>query len=406
MRDLTASRFLYIPPEIREQIYGYILHPDANRLYNTKDCTDYYSYKNALVLFRLNRQIYVEARKVFRDLNTFILVETPWPEAQNHVAQEGHVPLIAKGERASRFSGHRMTVSIDAQEQPMLNGDENRFLLLLPDLEKFTTMWFYSNLSHPGLNPQLRLDLSLRDPFTPDWEEKRMQKALQRQLLLPFGMIKNIRSVTVTGDPKPLPSVEAELREVQAIPLKTPEQCLRETIQLKLDGNSALGKGNFRQALELYDKAWLAMHVVIIGRMRHIHGDAFFGRELREEPFIGKNGQQERLILRVQLVANTCQVYLKLEDYEQCAFWGMRSISMLRLAMGVDEGRDIPAEDEAVLGFPAANEMGKIYYRTAVAKKALDDKAEARKLLRVAVIYLPRDEGVKREVAACALRLG
>ncbi|KAK5128068.1 hypothetical protein LTR85_005185 [Meristemomyces frigidus] len=406
MRDPNPSHFLSVPPEIREQIYALILHPDANRLHHEVASTDYYDYKDALVLFKLNRQIYLESRKVFRNLNTFVKIETPWPEAQTHVAREGHVPMIATGERAARFSGHRMTVSIDAAEDPMMHGDENVFLLLLPDLDKFTTMWFYSNLSHPGLNPQLRLDLSLRDPFTPDYEEKRMQKALQRQLILPFGMIKNIRSVAVTGDPKPLPSVEAELREIQAVPLKTPEQCLREAIQFKLEGNGELVNGKPRKALDLYDKSWLAMHVVIKGDKRHIHGDAFFGRDLREEPFIGKNGQSERLILRVQLVANTCQAYLKLENYKQCIFWGERSIRMLRQAMGVDDGHDIPPEDEVVLGFPAANEMGKIYYRTAVAKKMTDDKAEARKLLRVASIYLPRDEFVRREVAACALRLG
>lgn len=50
--------------------------------------------------------------------------------------------------------------------------------------------------------------------------------------------------------------------------------------------------------------------------------------------------------------------------------------------------------------------VGKIYYRTGVAFKELDDKARARKLLRVAAVYLPRDEHVKRELAACALRLG
>ena len=50
--------------------------------------------------------------------------------------------------------------------------------------------------------------------------------------------------------------------------------------------------------------------------------------------------------------------------------------------------------------------MGKIYYRTAVAYKELGDKDKARKLLRVATIYLPHDNSVKKELAACALRLG
>ncbi|KAK5130123.1 hypothetical protein LTR08_002463 [Meristemomyces frigidus] len=404
MAEPTESRLLSIPAEIREHIYSFILSPDANRLYHEDEYTSYH-YEDALVLFKLNRQIYVEARKIFRDLNILVRVQTPWPEAQHHVAMEGHVPIIAP-EKALGFTGHSMTVSIDAPEVVMQSGDEQCFLLLLEDLEKFTKMWFYSNLSHPGLNPQLRLVLSLRDPFRPEYEEKRMQKWLQLQLVLPFAMVKNLRSVTINGDPKPLPSVETELRRLQAIPLKTPEQCLQETIKLKLDGNAQLVGGNPREALALYREAWLAMHVVVKGHKRHIHGDAFFSKELREKPFTGRSGQSERLILRIQLVANTCQAYLKLQEYGECEYWGMRSINMVRDSIVALDASALPPEDEAMLGLPAANEMGKIYYRTALAKKAMDEKAEARKLLRVAAIYLPRDENVKKELAACAFRLG
>ncbi|KAI7278156.1 hypothetical protein KC345_g6114 [Hortaea werneckii] len=397
------ASLMTIPPELREQIYALILHPGANRQYHEDEYTSY-SYQDAVQLFLVNRQVYHESRKIFQELNTFIRVETPWPEAQFHVAREGHVPLIAPGGRAARFEGHSMTVSIDAPEVPMEAGDEQRFLILLEDLDKFCTMWFYSSLSHEALNPQLRLDLALRDPRP--HEEKHLQKSLQRRLLLPFAQVKNLRSMVVTGDPKPDASVEAELRELQKEPHKRPEQCLREAIQYKAEGNAQLTAGHPQEALEIYRQAWLAMHVVIKGRRRHIHADHYFGREMREEPFTGKNGQSERLILRVQLVANTCLAYIKLEQWAECAFWGMRSIGMIREAMGADDRYDIPPEDEAVLGFPAANQMGKIHYRTALAKKAMEDKTGARKLLRVAAIYLPRDESVKQELAACALRLG
>ena len=396
---------LTLPAEIREHIYSFILSPAANRRYHPDEYTSY-SYEDALVLFKLNRQIYFESHKVFRDLNTFVRIQTPWPEAQHHVASEGHVPLIAV-EKASAFRGYSMTVTIDAPEVVMQEGDEQCFLLLLEDLDKFTTMWFYSNLSHPGLNPQLRLVLSLRDPFRPDYEEKKMLKWLQQKLILPFGMVKDLRSVVVNGDPKPLPSVEAELRRLQAVPLRTVEECLRETIKLKLEGNAQLVTGNPREALALYKEAWRAMHIVIKGHKRHIHGDAFFSRELREKPFVGQNGQSERLILRIQLVANTCLAYLKLEEYEECEFWGMRTVQMARDSIMAPDADDISPEVEAVLvGRPHGDGMGQIYYRTALAKKAMDDKSGARRLLRVAAIYLPRDENVRKEIAACALRLG
>ena len=92
---------------------------------------------------------------------------------------------------------------------------------------------------------------------------------------------------------------------------------------------------------------------------------------------------------------------------QEARFWGLRTINNIRQAIGLPEGEEAQnPEDEAMPNFLAANEMGKIYYRTALAEKALDNKSEARKLLKVARIYLPADQNVQKEIAACALRLG
>ena len=358
MTEGKKPQLLTLPPEIREHIYRLIFHPDANRLYEPDEYTDY-DYSAGLVLSRINQQIYYESRKVFRDLNVFVRIETPWPEAQDHVAFEGHVPVLVKDERATKFTGHSLSVIIDAPQNVTDETRTKHFVILRDDLEKFAKTWFYANLSHPGLNRYLRLTLQLRDPYTPSWEEKRMPKALQRQLILPFGMVRDLNEVVLTGDPKPFASIEAELREAMKVPHKSAEHCLREATRLKVEGNDELTKGNYATALRLYTEAWEALHVVVKGRKRHIHADAFYSRELLEDPFKGKNGQSERLILRVQLVANTTQVYLKMEDWEEASFWGMRSINMLREAMGADERHEIPAEDEAVLGFPGCGPDGK-----------------------------------------------
>lgn len=399
------SHLLSLPPEIREQIYRLILDPAANKFAHPNEYY-HYNYEAALPLFRINRQIYYEARKIFRDLNRFVRVETPWPQAADHVALEGHVPIVISGPKAQQFQGHVMNVAISAPEYPEMGDYKERFHILAEDVEKFAKVWSYGGLSHPGMNPHLRLDLQLRDPYTPEYEEKRMSKQLQQQLLFPFGGVKDLAEFNITGDSKPLASIVTEVRELQKQPYPSPEHCLRETIRHKDEGNAALKAGNYCEAISLYHQAWEAMHIIIKGRKRHIHGDAFFARELREEPFIGKSAQRERLILRVTLVANTCLVYLKLEDYEECLFWGMRTINMLRDAMGVEEDTVLSAEDEAVLQFPAAAQMGKIYYRCALAHKYMDDKSEARRLLRVAREYLPHDKAVAEEIAACALRIG
>lgn len=316
------------------------------------------------------------------------------------------MPIIVSGEGAVGFKDHSLNVGIDAPGHGSVDWETQCFIILLEDLDKFTQMWYYADLTHPGLNEHLRLKLQLRDPYAVEWEEKRMPRALQQRLLLPFGKVKGLYG-TVFADVdkgvKPFTKIEKEMREVQARPHESPEHCLREATRFKFEGNTELKEGRYEAALEKYKQSWTAMHVVVKGRQRFIHADHFFGREMREEPYCGKNGQSERLLLRVQLVANTCQVYLKQEEWELCRHWGMRSISMLREAMGVDETMTLSPEAEAVTSFPAAAEMGKIYYRTAVAWKMLDEKSEARRLLRVAKIYLPNDKSVDREIAAVAL---
>jgi hypothetical protein len=52
--------------------------------------------------------------------------------------------------------------------------------------------------------------------------------------------------------------------------------------------------------------------------------------------------------------------------------------------------------------------MGKIYFRTALALKALDEKSEARKLARVAMVYLPGagdQKALQQLLRDCMLRI-
>lgn len=399
MSDAHESRLLALPPEIREDIYRCILHPAANRVPGEDDVYDY-NYSDALVLFKMNRQIYWEARKIFRDLNVFIRIETPWAEAADHVAFEGHIPILTKGFRAKQFTGHSLNASIEGPHVD--DGDHESFIILLEDLEKFTKTWLMADLSNPGLNSHLGLRLSLRDPHAPDWEEKRMPKARQRALLLPFGAVKDLGQLNMAGsDPRVLPSVEQELRAAMAVAPASPEHCLSECERFKDEGNKALtGAGGPEEALRLYHRAWAAMHIDVRGRQRHVHAEAYFAHTLQDEPWRGKDGQTERLRLRVQLVSNTCFAYMKLGQWSDVKFWGMRTIQQIRMsALGMMEA-PARAEDEAVPELPAAAALGRIYYRTGVAAKELGDKQEARKLFLVAAIYLPQDKSVREEIEA------
>ena len=83
----------------------------------------------------------------------------------------------------------------------------------------------------------------------------------------------------------------------------------------------------------------------------------------------------------------------------------MRTINTLRAAVGVaeDEGADRP-EDELIFNF-MSTDAGKIYFRTAMAWKAMGERSESRKLLKVAALYLPTDRRVREELVASAPRI-
>ncbi|KAI1298785.1 hypothetical protein F5Y03DRAFT_367018 [Xylaria venustula] len=403
--DQDATKGLFrLPPEIRDQIYTELLHPENNRKL-LDDGYSEYDYRAALVLFRLSRDIYHEARDVFRALNVFVRIETPWPEAEQHVSHIGHVPILMRGPRAARFKGHTLHATIETPAAGEPEHGTFHFVVLADDIVGFTRAWFYWNLSHPGLNQWLTLRLVLRDPYAADWDEPHVRRDVQRRLLLPFGDVKGLHEFSATGDPKPLPKIVAELRALQAEEPQSPEKCLAEGIRLKNEGNNLLRKGDYAGALAVYNRAWEAIHIVVQGRQRHVHAEAFFARDLVDEPFAGKNGQLERMALRLQLVANTCQVYLKLCDWQELQFWGMRTIQLMRQATGANE-RHISPEDEALPSFPGAAQVGKIYYRTALAYIGLGDRDEAMRLLRVAQVYLPADKIVKETLASLALKIG
>ena len=76
--------------------------------------------------------------------------------------------------------------------------------------------------------------------------------------------------------------------------------------------------------------------------------------------------------------------------------------------MGLDPDEDRDPQAEAIPGFLAATEMGKIYFRTALAYKAIDEKSEARRLTRVAMVYLPApgdQKALTQLLRDCMLRI-
>ncbi|KAK7518038.1 uncharacterized protein IWZ02DRAFT_308128 [Phyllosticta citriasiana] len=397
MSTSSPSHLLNLPAEIREEIFSHVLSPSAARI-ELPD--DYVKYRFHLGLFRVNRQVYREARHVFYRLNTFVRIETPWPEAKQHITEEGRVPLVVCGDEAEVFEHAHLWVDIEPFQYSYPLDKSCNMVLLLDDLAAFCKIWYYSDLTHPGLNMHLRLTLRLRNPHKIDDQDSKLPKSLQQKLLEPFGCIKSLNDTQIFGQYDE--SVFHALCAAQAIPNESPEECLEKATRLKDAGNVALKKNEPREAIRLYEEAFLAIHIVCCGRRRSIWGNAHFETILGSGQYESQHGQLVRLILRVKLVANIMQAYIKLENWEEVKFWGMRSIQLMRESMGIDPHDE---DDEPMLGFAAANEMGKIYYRTGLACKYMENTEQARKLFRVAARYLPRDPLVARDLASVALRI-
>ncbi|KAI4140044.1 MAG: hypothetical protein L6R39_005982 [Caloplaca ligustica] len=389
--------FLALPAEIREHIYHAILSTDnARRPPNNDD--EPASYRYDLAVLRVNKQIHHEAKKAFQD-NIFIKISTPWSESIDHISSEGRVPIITTGLKAESFESYHLWIAIDTPGVSF-SGCAYSMLICLEDLPAFTRMWRFSNLNHQGLNSHLRLTLTIKDPHVPD---RKIPKGLQSRLLLPFGLVKDLHSLSVEGA-RVLPSIEEALKKEQAIPDPPPEECLETATALKDAGNKALQAGDYAAALKHYTDAFAAIHITVSGRKRYIHADGYYGRECTSGAYKGHRSDYVRLMIRVKLVANVIQTYLKMKDWEEARFWGKRSILLLRASLTGDDDNDI--EDEKnwrwvqqsnTMGFPARAEMGKILYRTALASRELRRHDEVDNLIRAAAVYLPHDEVVQTE---------
>lgn len=398
-----TMNLLELPREIRDQVYTHLLSTEASRR-RLSDGSTIYDYSVWHRLSRVNHQVYHEARRIFLELNNFVKITTPFEGSKQQVAQDG-VPIIVAGLRGHMFTQHRLSVLI-AFPLIKLRSDEETFVIHIDDLPTFCDSWLYSAVDHANLNENLTLKLTLRDPlsltpFDDTPQEKKVLLPLQQRLLYPFGRIKGLMRINVTGVPEPEESVVQEMKRQMNIPLGSPEKRLSDAMQFKDQGNAELTAGRPREALECYRKAWEAMFIIVNGRERRVYGEAYFERVLNEEPFEGQHGSMVRTLLRVRLVANTLLAYLKLGDWDTVIHIGMRTIQLMRRG---EENLE-PELEAWANAWMAGPEMGKIYYRTALAYKELDDKYEARKLLKVAVLYLPNDPRVKELHAECALRL-
>ena len=266
----------------------------------------------------------------------------------NHISSEGLVPIVCTDRHADAFAAHHALVQITAPFHQAV--PEHTVVLLLDDLHLFTQTWHYSALSYPMLNDRLSTTFVLRDP-------EKATLALQKRLLLPFEQVKGLYHMEIAGYAH---QVAQELERRMALPVPTLQQCCENATELMIQGDAALAANDAEEALALYRKAFHAIHILIHGRTRRVLADVFFHEGIEHGRYAGQTGMTIRVVLRLKLVSRTVAAHLKLAQWGEAAYWGMRSIRIMRVAMDT-EFEDFLSE------LLAESDVGLIYVRTAIA---------------------------------------
>ncbi|XP_014562790.1 hypothetical protein COCVIDRAFT_74505, partial [Bipolaris victoriae FI3] len=377
--------FLRLPLELREQVYSHYFHPGDHLVRNTAlESKGFFGgvYHWDLDVFYVNKQIHRESKRVWRRENIFVKIATPWPSAVNHISSEGLVPIVCADAQANAFTGHHAVVQIDSPMQIVT--PEHMVVMLADDLPLFTRTWYYSALSYPTLNERLNTTFMLRNPAKADEasEEDREEQgqeqeqdelgvplAVQRKLLLPFEHVKGLHGSLFIGFSN---TVQSELARLQARPIPSLEQSLESATDYLAAGDAALAKSTeptALEAIELYKKAFHAIHILIHGRTRRVMADVFFQEAVSHGRYAGQTGITVRVVLRLKLVSRFLAAYNQLSRWDDSAFWGMRSVTILEESLNPDFEMFL-AE---VLG---GSDVGMIYLRTGIAFWNMENKRE------------------------------
>ncbi|KNG48956.1 major facilitator superfamily transporter [Stemphylium lycopersici] len=375
--------FLRLPLELREQIYSHYFDP-ADHLAKSPvhESKGFFGgiYEWDFDIFLANKQVYRESKKVWRREIVFVKIATPWPSAVNHISSEGLVPIVCHDAKATAFTEHHAVVQISAPFHGVV--PEHMVVVLVDDLHLFTKTWYYSALSYPMLNERLSTTFVLRNPSREEHdsddeaeqhreeeeEEEEEEEglgvpiALQKKLLLPFEHVKGLHGTRIHGYSR---SVQSELARLQALPIPSLQQSLESATDFMLAGDAALATPDAEdtaalEALELYNKAFHAIHILIHGRTRRVMADVFFHESITQGRYAGQTGITVRVILRLKLVSRTIAAYNKLAKWDEAAYWGMRSIHILHESLNPD----FEAFLTEVLG---GADVGLIYLRTGIA---------------------------------------
>ncbi|CAF9906279.1 hypothetical protein IMSHALPRED_004154 [Imshaugia aleurites] len=391
---IPKPSLLTLPLELRNEIYRHLL---STRLTRLELGLGLARYDLQLAILATNRQIHDEGTAILRE-NKFISIVTSWTSFKQDILVQGKFPTIVEGQihDTVRLPAPYMIVVLD-----FMGGDSNPdvfydYLTCLDDLPHLCRLLFYASCQFGNFTVLMNITLAIHDP---SGEPKTVvPKKLQEELMMPFAVLKGLGQLTVKGARNN--AVEKGLRKAMKIPNPTAAEYLESAAKLKDAGNVAFKAGDYRGSIRSYIQAYEAMHFIVEDKRFAIMLDGYFASSpLIGGRFKGQRGDLVRHHLGSQLNWNILQAYLKMEDWEQAYLWGERAIS---------DFEHMDVQQSIVDGTPnlvTSAEKAKVYWRMAVASKALDRRQVWVRSLMKAYSFAPHDVAIQREMEALERRL-
>ena len=249
---------------------------------------------------------------------------------------------------------------------------------------------FYNDCQSANFLSLLNVTLLLRDP-TDKRRNSPLPEALQRSLIMPFSILKDLHDLKVEGLYSK--AVEKDLRIAPRKPNPSAAEYLERAAVLKDEGNAAFKEKAYEASIEAFIKAYEAMQVIVEGKRFAIMLDGWFATTpLVGGRFDGKRGDLTRNRLGCQLSWNLIQAYLKINNFEQAYMWAERAISEIEYSNNQQQIWDGTPQ---LITNP---EKAKVYYRMTQACKGLHKPQwEIRNNLFKALTYAPNDSAIKKE---------
>ncbi|KAK4900396.1 hypothetical protein LTR27_002622 [Elasticomyces elasticus] len=296
-----------LPRELRDQIYGYLLHHEHTRApqWHTRhpgvpsdvqrDKSVAHTYTFHPNLLSVNRQVHEEASTVLA-LNSFVVVSAQWDSFQE--AKHHHnLPVVCEKQSSiATFKHHHLRVHIRHGLKARRTQKICAFVMVAADLPLFSSMmqWLFLNTASPSQTlipviPGSRQEVLLVGPATRAEQEcithtrlqllptktRPMTTALESSLLLPFAhMIIGQQKISIINALRPqheITALQALMgpRYVSYSPMAWRAVALIQSI--KGVGDKLVKDGDLTRAV--YKYCWITSFVPVLGPLLVLEGD-------------------------------------------------------------------------------------------------------------------------------------